>query len=118
MAELSQKKGNSKVSSRVRFMLQDVIDLRGNKWVPRREDNNPKTIEQINKEAERESMEKAIALSQPAPRMNRQNDRPENRKSKCTHSNCFLLSKNYFTNFFILSTYFYDQFISYYYYDA
>lgn len=82
MAELSQKKGNAKVSSRVRFMLQDVIDLRSNKWVPRREDNNPKTIEQINKEAERETLEKTIALSQPPPRMNRQNERQDGRKSK------------------------------------
>ena len=38
-------------SSRVRFMMQDVVDLRNNDWVPRREDNNPKTIDQIHKEA-------------------------------------------------------------------
>lgn len=78
MADLAQKKDGSKVSSRVRFMLQDVIELRHNKWVPRREDNNPKTIDQITKEAEREVMETNIALSQP-PRM-RQNDRPDDRK--------------------------------------
>ncbi|KAK2557679.1 Eukaryotic translation initiation factor 4 gamma 1 [Acropora cervicornis] len=38
-------------SSRVRFMMQDIMDLRNNNWVPRREDNNPKTIDQIHKEA-------------------------------------------------------------------
>ncbi|XP_067048900.1 eukaryotic translation initiation factor 4 gamma 1-like isoform X2 [Acropora muricata] len=38
-------------SSRVRFMMQDIVDLRNNNWVPRREDNNPKTIDQIHKEA-------------------------------------------------------------------
>ncbi|PFX24037.1 Eukaryotic translation initiation factor 4 gamma 1 [Stylophora pistillata] len=38
-------------SARVRFMMQDIVDLRGNNWVPRREDNNPKTIDQIHKEA-------------------------------------------------------------------
>ncbi|GIX74715.1 eukaryotic translation initiation factor 4 gamma 3 [Caerostris darwini] len=34
-------------SSRVRFMLQDVIDLKKNNWIPRRDENNPKTIDQI-----------------------------------------------------------------------
>ena len=31
--------------------MQDIVDLRNNDWVPRREDNNPKTIDQIHKEA-------------------------------------------------------------------
>ena len=31
-------------------MMQDIVDLRKNDWVPRREDNNPKTIDQIHKE--------------------------------------------------------------------
>lgn len=44
-------------SSRVRFMLQDVIDLKKDNWVPRRDENNPKTIDQIHKEAEREARE-------------------------------------------------------------
>ena len=45
---------NSKVSNRVRFMIQDVIDLRKNKWEPRREENKPKTIDQIRQNAIRE----------------------------------------------------------------
>ena len=32
-------------------MMQDIVDLRDNDWVPYREDNNPKTIDQIHKEA-------------------------------------------------------------------
>ena len=32
-------------------MLQDVVDLRKNNWVPRRVDSCPKTIGQIHKEA-------------------------------------------------------------------
>ena len=32
-------------------MMQDIVDLRDNNWVPRREDNNPKTIDKIHKEA-------------------------------------------------------------------
>uniref|UniRef100_A0A673GDV8 Eukaryotic translation initiation factor 4 gamma 3-like n=1 Tax=Sinocyclocheilus rhinocerous TaxID=307959 RepID=A0A673GDV8_9TELE len=39
-----------KTSSRIRFMLQDVIDLRLHNWVSRRADQGPKTIEQIHKE--------------------------------------------------------------------
>lgn len=36
-------------------MLRDVVDLRKNSWVPRREENyNPKTIDQIHKEAQME----------------------------------------------------------------
>ena len=31
--------------------MLDIVDLRNNDWVPRREDNNPKTIDQIHKEA-------------------------------------------------------------------
>ena len=64
MRELADKEKKGKnVSSRVRFMLQDVIDLRDNKWVPRRSDSAPKTMEQIQRDAERESLEITIALS-------------------------------------------------------
>lgn len=55
MKEIVDKK-RGKISSRVRFMLQDVIDLRKNAWVPRRQDQNPKTMDQIQKEAENEQM--------------------------------------------------------------
>lgn len=33
--------------TRVRFLMMDVIDLRQNHWVPRREDNKPKTKAQV-----------------------------------------------------------------------
>ncbi|XP_014260812.1 eukaryotic translation initiation factor 4 gamma 1-like isoform X3 [Cimex lectularius] len=56
ISKLAQKSSDSKVSSRIRFMLQDVIDLRMNKWIPRRDENKPKTIEQIHKDAERETI--------------------------------------------------------------
>ncbi|KAL3861767.1 hypothetical protein ACJMK2_007788 [Sinanodonta woodiana] len=49
-----------KLSSRVRFMLQDVIELRQGKWVPRRDDNNPKTIDQIHREVAQEAQDRAI----------------------------------------------------------
>uniref|UniRef100_A0A8C5GL23 Eukaryotic translation initiation factor 4 gamma 1-like n=1 Tax=Gouania willdenowi TaxID=441366 RepID=A0A8C5GL23_GOUWI len=51
-------------SSRIRFMLQDVLDLRKNSWVPRRGDQGPKTIDQIHKEAELEEHQEQIKVYQ------------------------------------------------------
>uniref|UniRef100_A0A8C2E619 Eukaryotic translation initiation factor 4 gamma, 1a n=1 Tax=Cyprinus carpio TaxID=7962 RepID=A0A8C2E619_CYPCA len=53
-----------KTSSRIRFMLQDVLDLRKNNWVPRRGDQGPKTIDQIHKEAELEEHREQIKVQQ------------------------------------------------------
>ncbi|KAH8361311.1 hypothetical protein KR084_008913, partial [Drosophila pseudotakahashii] len=54
IASKSDKDG-AKVSSRVRFMLQDVIDLRKNKWQTSRNEA-PKTMGQIEKEAKNEQL--------------------------------------------------------------
>jgi len=43
-------------------MMQDIIDLRENNWVPRREDNNPKTIDQIHKEAGEKAKKSQMAV--------------------------------------------------------
>lgn len=65
MKDLADKnRQGRKMSSRVRFMLQDCIDLRNNKWVPRRDDSNPKTMDEIQRESERETIETNLALSQ------------------------------------------------------
>uniref|UniRef100_A0A8D0DGP5 Eukaryotic translation initiation factor 4 gamma 1 n=1 Tax=Sander lucioperca TaxID=283035 RepID=A0A8D0DGP5_SANLU len=53
-----------KTSSRIRFMLQDVLDLRRNNWVPRRGDQGPKTIDQIHKEAELEEHREHMKVQQ------------------------------------------------------
>uniref|UniRef100_A0A8C2BIL1 Eukaryotic translation initiation factor 4 gamma, 3b n=1 Tax=Cyprinus carpio TaxID=7962 RepID=A0A8C2BIL1_CYPCA len=53
-----------KTSSRIRFMLQDVIDLRLHNWVSRRADLGPKTIEQIHKEAKLEEQEEQRKVHQ------------------------------------------------------
>ncbi|XP_063235143.1 eukaryotic translation initiation factor 4 gamma 1-like isoform X2 [Bacillus rossius redtenbacheri] len=73
MRKRSQRK--DQISSRVRFMLQDVIDMRQNKWVPRRDDSNPKTIDQIQKEAEKETLEMHINLNSGPHTPRRQDDR-------------------------------------------
>ncbi|XP_075745493.1 eukaryotic translation initiation factor 4 gamma 1-like isoform X11 [Rhipicephalus microplus] len=57
------------VSLRVVFMLQDVIDLRQRKWIPRRDENIPKTIDQIHEEAQREQVnEELMRDSMPRPK--------------------------------------------------
>lgn len=57
-------------------MLQDVIELRLNKWKPRHNDTNPKTMDQIQKEAENEQMQIQLMNSTPTPR--KDNDRRGN----------------------------------------
>lgn len=73
-------KKSNKVSSRVRFMLQDVIDLRKGNWIPRRTDNNPKTISQIQKEAANELLQQQI-MNYPPPR---KDDRRGDNRSNIT----------------------------------
>lgn len=74
MQQIANRK--SKVSSRIRFMLQDVIDLRADKWVPRRDDSNPKTMDQIQREAELERLE----INNVPSNISRKDDRPIERK--------------------------------------
>ena len=45
-------------------MMQDVVDLRNNDWVPRREDNNPKTIDQIHKEVADKGKKASLRIQQ------------------------------------------------------
>ncbi|XP_022249627.1 eukaryotic translation initiation factor 4 gamma 3-like isoform X2 [Limulus polyphemus] len=72
----------NKTNSRIRFMLQDVIDLRQNNWVPRREDNNPKTIDQIHWEAEKEAQQQQLLLQQVHVPPQKRSDERERRKSR------------------------------------
>lgn len=45
---------NMKLSSRVRFMLKDTIDLRKNRWQQRRKVEGPKKIEEVHRDAAQE----------------------------------------------------------------
>lgn len=71
-----------KISSRIRFMIQDVMDLKANHWVPRRDEAKPKTMDQIEKEAECERSEVNLNNTpMNTPRKDeRSNDRRRNRK--------------------------------------
>ncbi|XP_034709374.1 LOW QUALITY PROTEIN: eukaryotic translation initiation factor 4G-like [Vitis riparia] len=66
MAKLSN---NMKLSSRVRFMLKDAIDLRKNKWQQRRKVEGPKNIEEVHRDAAQERQAQASRLSR-GPSMN------------------------------------------------
>ncbi|GKV14478.1 hypothetical protein SLEP1_g25356 [Rubroshorea leprosula] len=59
MAKLSN---NMKLSSRVRFMLKDAIDLRKNKWQQRRKVEGPKEIEEVQRVAAQERQAQAGRL--------------------------------------------------------
>ncbi|KZV57948.1 eukaryotic translation initiation factor 4G [Dorcoceras hygrometricum] len=65
MANLSN---NMKLSSRVRFMLKDVIDLRKNRWQQRRKVEGPKKIEEVHRDAAQERQAQASRLGR-APSM-------------------------------------------------
>lgn len=60
MGEIVRYKEQYRISSRIRFMIQDVIDLRQTSWNPRRQDLNPKTMNQIQKEAETEQFQNTM----------------------------------------------------------
>lgn len=44
-------------SARIRFMFQDLLELRTNNWVPRRQENVPKTITEVHQEAKQKAFE-------------------------------------------------------------
>ncbi|KAG6673304.1 hypothetical protein I3842_16G104400 [Carya illinoinensis] len=52
-SRLKELSSNAQLVPRVRFMLRDVLDLRSNNWVPRREEVKAKTITEIHSEAEK-----------------------------------------------------------------
>ncbi|RUS30690.1 hypothetical protein BC938DRAFT_479072 [Jimgerdemannia flammicorona] len=70
---------NPKLPSRIKFMIQDVIDLRSSRWVPRRDNNAPKTIQEIRddalkaKEDEKENIKRTTSSGGPGrPNMQQQ----------------------------------------------
>ncbi|KAH7569254.1 hypothetical protein JRO89_XS06G0131600 [Xanthoceras sorbifolium] len=52
-SRLKELTTNPHLAPRLRFMVRDVLDLRSNNWVPRREEVKAKTITEIHSEAEK-----------------------------------------------------------------
>ncbi|CAI9765764.1 unnamed protein product [Fraxinus pennsylvanica] len=50
---LKEVSANPQLAPRLRFMIRNVLDLRSNNWVPRREEVTAKTITEIHSEAEK-----------------------------------------------------------------
>nr|CAH0099124.1 unnamed protein product [Daphnia galeata] len=67
-----------RISNRIRFMIEDVVDLRKRRREPRREDSNPKTIDQIHREIQEERKEQELErkLNNPPPRRRTKGSRP------------------------------------------
>ncbi|CAB4035115.1 eukaryotic translation initiation factor 4 gamma 3-like isoform X3 [Paramuricea clavata] len=64
-----------KISLRVIFKLRDVVELRQNKWVPRREEDcTPKTIHQIHKEAQMANVQKQRSAAHRPPNDNKKKE--------------------------------------------
>ena len=54
LARLGKLADARDVSSRIRFVVRDVLDMKRNKWVPRRETFTAKKLEEVHAEAEAE----------------------------------------------------------------
>ncbi|XP_050214105.1 eukaryotic translation initiation factor [Mercurialis annua] len=52
-SRLKELSSNPQLAPRLRFMIRDVLEMRSNKWVPRREEVKAKTITEIHSEAEK-----------------------------------------------------------------
>ncbi|XP_027330944.1 eukaryotic translation initiation factor-like isoform X1 [Abrus precatorius] len=52
-SRLKELSTNPQLAPRLRFMVRDVLDLRNNNWIPRREEVKAKTITEIHSEAEK-----------------------------------------------------------------
>ena len=61
----------ARLSSRIRFMILDLLDLRKNRWMPRTKKQEAKSREQVRQESEQEAIAKAGGgrggLPQPSP---------------------------------------------------
>ncbi|OMO69693.1 MIF4G-like, type 3 [Corchorus capsularis] len=60
---MTKLSNNMKLSSRVRFMLKDAIDLRRNKWQQRRKVEGPKKIDEVHRDAAQERQAQTSRLA-------------------------------------------------------
>lgn len=69
---------NCKLSSRIRFMLMDLQDLRTAKWVSNKSEAGPKTIQEIHNEAEMKRLEDEKSQAERRRKNNRTADSRSN----------------------------------------
>jgi translation initiation factor 4G len=51
-SKINALSNDTALPSRSRFMYKDLLDLRANRWVPRRKEEKAKTLEEIRKDVE------------------------------------------------------------------
>ncbi|BGP58879.1 hypothetical protein NBRC10512v2_000166 [Rhodotorula toruloides] len=76
---------NPKVSSRMRFMILDVVDLRSAKWASKQAAQGPKTISEIHADAQKAAEESARRVASSGgklPRLGDQLSRPNSRRGQ------------------------------------
>jgi len=56
------KSGN--IAPRIKFALQNLIDLKNSNWVPRREAKGPKTIKEVHQDAAKAESQKVANITQ------------------------------------------------------
>ncbi|XP_064172320.1 eukaryotic translation initiation factor 4 gamma 1-like [Anguilla rostrata] len=64
LRKMEQILKEGKTSSRIRFMLQDIMDLRQNKWAPKNSNQGPKTISQVHSDAQLETQQERSKVEQ------------------------------------------------------
>lgn len=78
---------SSLIEPRLKFAIQDVIELRSNRWIPRREAEKPKTIQEIHAAAAKQEQQKALNAASPSRGKSHSNySRPETPKSNLRSS--------------------------------
>ena len=101
LQNIVDQKTDVKVSARVRFMIQDVIELRQNGWKPRRENEiAPKTIDEIHLQVQQEEERKAQELEQ--HKQQKRNDDRDRKKSNII----YFIFQFYFILFYFILFYF------------
>lgn len=56
LAKKGKKGAKIKVSNRIKYMLQDLMEMRKNGWKTRRKEETAKTIQEIHKEVEKKNV--------------------------------------------------------------
>eukprot|EP00455_Lapot_gusevi_P026547 TRINITY_DN27_c0_g1_i1.p1 TRINITY_DN27_c0_g1~~TRINITY_DN27_c0_g1_i1.p1 ORF type:complete len:778 (-),score=307.35 TRINITY_DN27_c0_g1_i1:308-2641(-) len=74
---------NKKLSSRIRFMVRDLIELQQNRWVPRRAQETAKKIEDVHREAREQEEQMARIRAE----LDRQESQRRERQSGLAASN-------------------------------